>query len=173
MLLGQHRNCVRALEFGGRLAHCREQTISALEIEVDQMRNDFRVGVGDEFVADRTEPLADLFVVLDDAVVHHRQSVLADVRMRIAFGRGAMGRPASVRDAQAAMHLCLFHHFGERRHAADAAQPVHAAVDDRKPCRIVTAVLELAQAFEQDWNNVAPRYGSYDSAHVSWVRREA
>jgi len=38
----------------------------------------------------------------------------------------------------------------EHRYAADAAQSMQRAVDDREPGRIVTTVLQAAQAFDQD-----------------------
>jgi hypothetical protein len=59
----------------------------------------------------------------------------------------------------------LVRHFCEGRDPANASQPLHAAIDNRESRRIVAAVLELAQTLEQDGNDVAPRYGSYDSAH--------
>ena len=40
---------------------------------VDQVRDDFGVGLRLELVAERAQALALLLVVLDDAVVHQRQ----------------------------------------------------------------------------------------------------
>ena len=105
-------------------------------------------------------------MVLDDAVVHDRQPVAADVRMRIALGGCAVRRPACMGDAQRPGQLGLLRQLGQRRHATHAAQAMHAAVDHGQAGRVVAAVLELAQPFEQQRHDVAMRGCADDSAHV-------
>ncbi len=67
------------------------------------MRDDFGVGLGGELVAEFGQLLAQLFVILDDAVVNDGNAVPRDMRVRVALGRHAVGRPAGVRDAQVAV----------------------------------------------------------------------
>ena len=73
---------------------------SRWQVIVDAVRDDFGVGLGGELVAARFELLAQLFVVLDDAVVDDREAVARDVRMRVALARHAVRGPAGVRDAE-------------------------------------------------------------------------
>jgi len=63
--------------------------------------------------------------------------------------------------------------LGPRRefgHAADGAQAMHAPVMDGEAGRVVAAVFELAQAFDQDGDDVAVSDRGDDAAHVisSW-----
>ncbi len=69
-LLGQHRQRIGAFQFGHGGAHGLEQVAQRLQVEVDAMRDDLGVGLGGEHVARRAQFLAQLLVVLDDAVVH-------------------------------------------------------------------------------------------------------
>ena len=79
---------------------------------------------------------------------------------------GAVRRPARVRDARVPVDA--------RRVAACAARsatravltkPLQAAVDDREPGRVVAAILEPADALDQDRNDVFARDRADDTAH--------
>jgi hypothetical protein len=66
----------------------------------DQVRQHLGVGLGQEAMAHDLQLGAQLAIVLNDAVVHHRQAAgRIAVRMRIGLGRLAMGGPAGVPDA--------------------------------------------------------------------------
>ena len=65
------------------------------------MGDDLGVGFRPELGALVLQLLAQLAEVLDDAVVHDREAV-GGVRMRVAFGRPAVGRPAGMPDADRA-----------------------------------------------------------------------
>src|SRR5918993_732606 len=131
---------------------------------MDQMRNHLGVGIGGELIARRLKLRANRRVVLDDAVVHHRDAA-ADMRMGIALGGHAVRRPARVADADHALELLLVGQLLELRHAPARAQAFEAAIDDGDACGVVAAVLEAAQTFQQDRDDVAPRYRGDDSAH--------
>ena len=62
------------------------------------MRDHLGVGLAAELRAGLFQLLAQLAEILDDAVVHDREP-LGRVRMRVALGRLAVGRPAGVADA--------------------------------------------------------------------------
>jgi hypothetical protein len=68
-------------------------------------------------------------------------------------------------DTEIALHLRLIRHLGERRDATDATQAVQTVADYREARGVVTAVLEFAQAFEQDGNNVTAGDRPYYSTH--------
>jgi hypothetical protein len=60
----------------------------------------------------------------------------------------------------------LVGHFGERSDPTDAAQAMHSVIDYGDTRGIVAAVLELAQALEQDGNDITLSDCTNDSAHV-------
>ena len=70
----------------------------AVVLLLEQVHDDFGVGLGRERVALGDELLAQLAVVLDDAVEHDRElaRVAADERMRVLLGDAAVRRPARV-----------------------------------------------------------------------------
>ena len=65
------------------------------------MSDDLGVGVGTEFRALVLELVPQLAEILDDAVVDHGEAV-GGVRVRVAFGRPAVGCPTRVADADGA-----------------------------------------------------------------------
>jgi hypothetical protein len=142
--LREHRDRICAFQFGGRLLHRREQVAGLSQAQVNQMRDDLGVGVRFERVAGAGKPDAYGFMVLDDAVMHDCQAILADMRMRVALARCAVGGPSRVGDAQRSLRSGLLGNLGKAGHPSDAAQPVQAAVDDRHAGGVVSAVLELA-----------------------------
>ena len=71
---------------------------------LDEVRDDFGVGFGDELVALVLELVLQLEVVLDDAVVDDDDLAGAvAVRVRVFFGRPAVRGPARVADAVVAV----------------------------------------------------------------------
>src|SRR6185436_10030427 len=132
------------------------------------MRDHLGVGVRSELVAERSEPGADRLVVLDDAVVHHRDPA-ADVRVGVALGGRAVRGPAGVADADGALQADR-----EARQLGDAAgtpDSFQTAIDDGDAGRVVAAVLQPPQPFDQDRDDVTPRYRGDDSAHAGFPCR--
>jgi hypothetical protein len=70
LALGNDRDCVCAFELLHRRAHRLEQA-AAMEA-VDEVRDDLGIRLAFEAVAAALERCTQLFMVLDDAVVHHR-----------------------------------------------------------------------------------------------------
>ncbi len=106
----------------GRQQHQREQSAHALHraqhgvleavvlpFLLDQVRDDFGVGLGFELVSLGDELALDLEIVLDDAVVDDDDAAGAvAMRMRVLFGRTAVRGPARVTEAiHAGERLCL------------------------------------------------------------------
>ena len=74
--------------------------VRAFRIFLDEMRDDFGVGFGDEFVSFALQLFFQLQIILDDAVVdHHDLAGAIAVRVRIFFGGAAVRGPAGVADA--------------------------------------------------------------------------
>src|SRR5690606_22008275 len=109
-----------------------------------------------------------LLVVLDDAVVHQRHAV-ADVRVRVGLGDATVRGPAGVADAQVRAEFLGLRGRLHLRHAPGAAHAADVApgtvVDHGDAGRVVTAVLEALEAFDQDWNHIAIRDRADDAAH--------
>jgi len=133
---------------------------------LDQMRDDFRIGLAREFEAEPLEFRAQLFVILDDAVVHDRDRAARRDRVRIDRARRTMRRPAGVRDAGEthdrlrSMQRFEFTHLALRTHAFEAV------IGQQRDARgIVAAVLERLQPVDQRSNHIAPRGGADYSAH--------
>ena len=73
------------------------------EVLVDQMRDHFGIGFRAEHPALSREFMAQLQVVLDDAVMDH-DDLAGAVRMRVFFRRTAVGGPARMAHAHGAVH---------------------------------------------------------------------
>ena len=91
-------NRVRTLESRDRMPDRREQITAALAMPVrmDEVRDDLGVGLRPENVAARPQRVAQLLVILDDAIVNDGDLAAGQMRMRVV-GRGRPVRgPARV-----------------------------------------------------------------------------
>ena len=94
----------------------------ARDLAVDQVRDDLGVGIAENCVPGAFEPSAQRQVVLDDAVVDHRD-LARDVRVGVGLGYATVRGPTRVADAGRAF---------ERRRAQrllELAQLAHGAHD--------------------------------------------
>ena len=127
-----------------------------LELVFDQVRDDLGVGFADELVAARDEGLLEREVVLDDAVVHHDEGAGAvAVRVRVLLSGAAVCGPARVADAVGAVQrLVAQHGFQVAQLAGGAAHVefggVHGVTGDGDAGRIVAAVFQTTQAFDDE-----------------------
>ncbi len=139
---------------------------------MDTVRDDLRVGFRHELVAQLGQVGAQLGVIFDDAVMDDRQTVVRDVRVRVALGGGAVGRPTGVGNTDLAPRRLLFDGLLERADLADGPQAhqVAGAVQDGETGRIVAPILQSSQSLQEDGDDVAFGYCSNDSAHVKESR---
>ena len=161
----------------------------AVVVAVDQVGDDLGVGLGDEDVAGGLQLGAQLVVVLDDPVVHQADPAgrgdarglagigdrgprpVREVRMGVVHHRRAVRRPAGVGDAGAALQMVGLDVGRQLGHPRGAARPAQLAVlVQGDAAGVVAAVLEAAQAFDQDRDDVARADGSDDSAHGEALR---
>ena len=112
------RDRVGAVQALRRVDDGVQQVGAVVHRAMDQVRDDFGVGVRIEAVAVRLQLLAQLGMVLDDAVVDDRDAVVGHVRMRVDRVRHAVRRPARVRDAGEA---------GDRRAQVEGFELAHLA----------------------------------------------
>src|SRR5690606_38257372 len=161
---------VRALEFADGQADRFEEARPALHVVMDLVGDGLGVGVRLELVALGAQLAAQGLVVLDDAVVHHAdfEAVAAGVvRMRVVLGDAPVRGPAGVGDAGRGAGLRL---AGAGRQVGDASHgpyTVDAPVQRGEAGGVIPAVLELAQAFDEDGDDIALGDGPYDSAHLA------
>ncbi len=161
------RDGVRADKLAHGTLHGLEQTAARGVMAVHEVRDDLGIGLRLEDVAVRAQRLAHLLVVLDDAVVDHRDGLARDVRMRVGFGHAAVRGPARVPDAEQAGEVFRGRRGFHLRDSADAPHAADVAVEDRHARGIVAAVFEALQSLDQHGNDVALRDGADDAAHVS------
>ena len=133
---------------------------------VHQVGNHLGVGVGAEHIAQRLELFPQLFVVLDDAVVHHHD-MLGDVGVSIALGRLAMGSPAGVGNAGTTVDGLLLQCLGQLGYLAEATHPLQRLVgaEHGDTSRIVATVFQTAQALYQDFSHITLGDGPDDATH--------
>ena len=162
------------VQFLDRLLQRLQQAESLRAMVVDQVGDDFGVGLRGELVAERAQAVALLLMVLDDAVVDQREVAVADVRMRVAFGDAAVRGPARVADAEGGVEA-----LGDRRgfHLGDAAGAAHAAhgfaIDHRDAGGIVAAVFQPLEPIDQQRDHITIGDGTDDSAHAGNSRFDA
>ena len=165
-----------ALEAAADVLHGDRQVDAGLELLLQQVGRDLGVGVGGHLDALGLEARAQLGEVLDDPVVHERDAALApEVRVGVAVGRRAVGRPAGVADAGG--HL-------RQRGVGDGLLEVgqlagalvghdRAAVDEGDPRGVVAPVLQAPEALDHDAFGRLGTYVPDDSAHGRGVYLQA
>ena len=135
------------------------------ELAVAELDDGLGVGLGREDRALGLELGAQLAEVLDDAVVDDGDAA-GLVRMGVALGRLAVGRPAGVADAGVAADRVLDQQVGERDQLADGAAALEAAVLQRGDAgAVVAAVLEPLQRLEDQRRDLVPPEDADDAAH--------
>ena len=134
---------------------------------VNAVRNDLGIGLRGKVVAQARQLLAQLFVILDDAVVDDGEPIARDMRMRIALAGNSVCRPASVRNPDLAGGRSLLERVVEHLHLANGAQArqMARAVQHRDAGRIVAAILEPPQALHQNGDDIAFGDRSDNSTH--------
>ena len=161
-----HGQAIGAVQFLDRGLEGDGQVAVVLELVVEQVGDDFGVGVRGEHIAQALELLAQHFVVFDDAVVHHRQ-VTGEMRVGVALARRTVGGPAGVGDAQATHQRLAGQGLFQ---LADLARATHALKlagigEDGHTGAVVATVFQTLEAFEQDGGDVTFSDCANNSTH--------
>src|SRR5258708_7418790 len=129
--------------------------------------NDFGIGFGREGVAQAFQMGAQSFVILDDPVVHDRDTVAREMRVGVVRGRNAMSGPSSMRNADVAADRSRVERLLENFHFADGPEAGDSAgVEHGDALGIVAAVFQAAQSLHEDGNRVALCNDTHDSTHL-------
>ncbi|RMN32851.1 hypothetical protein ALQ61_05730 [Pseudomonas coronafaciens pv. zizaniae] len=152
--------------FNGSL-QCDCQVRRVLELVVQQVNNDFSVGIGDECITQGLELFAQGFVVLDDAVVDNCQLVSREMRVSIALARRTVGGPAGVSNAQTPRQWLACQRLIQFTDLTGTTTALQGAFvgENSHACAVITSVLETFEAFEQDGGDVTFSDGADYSTH--------
>ena len=164
---GHHPEGVGPFEDQDRVPDGFEKVEAAREIVVDPVSDHLRVGLGVEPVPRLQEIGPDVRMVLDDPVVDDRDLLAAHEGVRVRLGRLPVRRPASVGDPGAPVRPVPCDERLELGHLPHRPHPVDAVPHHRESRRIVAAVLDPPQTFEEEGHHVAPRDRPDDSTHDS------
>jgi hypothetical protein len=135
---------------------------------LDEVRDGLGVGLGDERMAARLEPVAKRLEVLDDAVVDDRDPPGAvHLRVGVEVVRPAVGRPAGVCQPDRGVRRALGDRGSQVAQLAGALLHEHLAlvVDERDPGRVIAAVFEPPEPLHEDRACRARPRVANDSAH--------
>jgi hypothetical protein len=175
-----HRQGIGPMQPGQHLLHRLEQQGSRGRLPGrqqlskaprHQVGNHFGVRIRAEHHPCGLQLLAQAAVVLDDAVLNHRQSAAAiEMGVGVALLWLAMGGPAGVADAAQTRGPLGLIAGGEVHQFAFSLQTMQAALallhsHCGDPGRVVTAVFELAQAIQQLGCRLARTNQGNDAAH--------
>ncbi len=135
---------------------------------LDQVSDHFRICLGDKYVTFFHQLALQIQVIFDDAVMHHHDPAGAvSMGMSILFGWPPMGGPARVPDAVRALQRMLPDHFFQvaqlSRRAAQFKPVPGGSYGDTG--RVISAVFQPPQAFQDDRDDIFRADISYDSAH--------
>ena len=140
---------------------------AALHVGIDQVGNHLGIGVGDELAPLRLQLGPELPVVLDDAVVDHRDAA-GGMGVGVGLAGRAMGGPAGVADANCAADGAPGDQAFELDELALGAAKLDQAVGERREAgRIVAAVFEAPQPVEDVRRRLIRARDTDDSAHSS------
>jgi len=132
------------------------------------VRDKLGVGLGGQLMPLRRHLGTQHGEVLDDAVVHDGQVAAAvDMRVRIRVSRRPVSGPASVAEAHGAGQSGLLGQRGPQ--VAELACPFHPGElplgDNANASRVIAAVLQPAQAFQDDIERLPMAGVPHNSAH--------
>ena len=133
------------------------------------MGDDLGVGFSDKLMIGLAQSLFQLQIVFDDAVVNDDDAPGAiAMRMRVLFSRPAVSGPARVADAVGSIERTQANDFFEVAQFSFGAPNLEivAFINDGDAGRVVTAILELAQAVNDQRHNLLVSNVTNNSTHM-------
>ena len=144
---------------------------------LDEVSDDFGVGFGDEFVAQGGEFALEIEIIFNDAVVHDDEAAGAvAMGMGVLFRGTAVGGPAGVADAEGALKGMFAQNLfkvGELAGGAADIQCRAGGAADGDACRVVAAVFETPQPFDDDRNYLLGTDVTNYAAHATILNERA
>ncbi len=160
-------NAVRAFQMAERFAHRLHQPEAARKIALDQVDDRLRVGLRLEDRALVGEFLAQVEVILHNAVVDHDHLPgVADVWMGVPAVGHPVGGPTGVADPDLAMDGRTVHQGGQASKFTGIAADLYAAIlQHGQAGRIIAAIFQSSEAVQDDRCGILRADVSHDSAH--------
>src|ERR1700709_2690385 len=114
---------------------------------MNAMRNDFGISFRSKHVTKIDQVVAQLLVILDDAVVNDGNAIFGNMRMSIAFGRCTVSGPTSMSDANMTTGWRIVECFLQIFYLTDGAQTRQFAIAAQHSAagRVVAAILKTTQ----------------------------
>src|SRR5216684_599709 len=140
---------------------------------LDEMRDDLGIGFGGEVVALLDQLLLQAEIVLDNAIVYDNDIAGAvAMRMSILLRRTPVGSPAGVANAVAALEGLQPDNFFQIAQLAFGASNLQfvPVAGNSDSSRIITAVLEPAQALEDNRNHLLLADVANNATHMTSSR---
>ncbi len=160
---------VGALDAPQAPAHGLQHAVALVVVIFQQLGYHLRVRVGGEDHAQLLQVFLDLQIVFDDAVVHQSDgTVLADMGMGVDVVGLAVGSPAGVSDAKAAVQIgAAVDHIAEHLQPALALFHLETMLfrAHGHTGRVIAPVFHPGQAVQQDRRRLLPSHISNNSAH--------
>ncbi len=167
--LGEHHDRERSAQFEHGLAHRLGQPQAGAHSFLDEMRDQFGVGLGAKLVAAPGKCGAQFDVVLDDAVMNYRDRT-GLVRMGVALRGAAVRGPSRMADSDRSRKRCAVERAAQILELADRAADFHpGAVDRRHTGRVVAAILKPRERAQQNRHRLRRAHVSDYSAHPSFT----
>jgi hypothetical protein len=166
-VLRQHHDGVRTAQLAERPAHRLVEARRVRQMPLDQVGDHLGVGVGGEAMPLGLQALLDGEVVLDDPVVHDDEAARAvGMGMRVLVGGAPVSGPPRVADADIPPQRALAQEPLQHLDPAGGAPDLEAVrAHHRDARRIIAAVLELLEPFDDDVDRALVSDIPHDSAH--------
>ncbi len=167
LVLAQHHNGVGTYYFVQRQAHGFFQRASVLRLNLlDEVDEYFGVRIRMEYVALLLQVCLQRSVVLNDAIVDKGNPLRGRVvRMGVHIVGLAVGSPAGVAHAHGGVRVFGSQKIFELRYFAFLLIHAQRAVEQGHTGRVVAAVFEAVQPFENNWTGLPMAQIRYDAAH--------
>ncbi len=152
----------------GRLHGC-QQVLALLQVVIDLVHDDLGIGLRGEPVTRRLLLTPQYIVILDNAVVHQRNTFVTHVGMGVLLARDAVRGPARVRDTGQAADRCFRERLVQLGDLADLAHPLQQVLAglQRHAGGVIAAVLEPLQAIHEHGQYILLCRDADYSAHVN------
>ena len=161
-----HRQRVDARQ----LLHCflHRAFERAIEVLFNQVRDHFRIRLGQKLVPFLNQLLLQFQIILDNPVVHHHDFAFAvAVRMRILFRRTPVRGPARVPDSVESVERAQTYRLFQIPQFPRCPPDIQLAVlrDHGDSCRVISAIFQPLQAVKNQRHHFFRPYVPHDSAH--------
>ena len=159
----------RFVRIGKRFVVPRRR-FAAFEFSRNEFCDDLGVRVRLEVASLFDESLLQAAEILNDPVVHDRQSaVTAGLRMCILLGRRSVGCPSRVPDAGMTCHRVSRQRGDQLVDSADGLTRCDLAIrsPDRQARTVVSSILQATQSLDQELGGICRSDRANDSTHAS------